>query len=348
MFKKIWKKMFGKNRKANNQKGFTLLEILVVLTIMGFLIAMVAPRLASVGNDAVDTVCDTNQNRMVTYLSTYFQQTNGSLPNNLTNIVTDDGTPDIPSVSDEDPENGPEVLSKEFDDRNHFVAHSLSDDEAAELVELGIDTVLNLNDEDTATAPKLDEQTVTGGLIVAMIGIGCADTTVAAPAFNTVASAPIAGWGEPGHFGRITFGLGAECALITSGIISNAAHCPGGIQNADNCTYNDYNLVVPRLQATADLIKDGTITGVSTYTTKNLALAAAAGSTTVATDDKYIVGLNYDDNAPADAAEFTANANNHKKRAFCLTAGQEAWEYETQCPEGHVYPEEIEFWAIQQ
>ncbi len=52
-----------KNININNQKGFTLLEILVVLTIMGFLIAMVAPRLAGISGDAVDTVCDTNQNQ---------------------------------------------------------------------------------------------------------------------------------------------------------------------------------------------------------------------------------------------------------------------------------------------
>ena len=65
------KKNFKEFKKVNSQKGFTLLEILVVLTIMGFLIAMVAPRLAGIGNSAVDTVCDTNQNRMVTYMSSY-------------------------------------------------------------------------------------------------------------------------------------------------------------------------------------------------------------------------------------------------------------------------------------
>ncbi|MCK5228851.1 MAG: prepilin-type N-terminal cleavage/methylation domain-containing protein, partial [Desulfobulbaceae bacterium] len=53
-------------KKMRNNKGFTLLEILVVLTIMGFLIAMVGPKLAGMSDGAVDTVCDSNQNRMVT------------------------------------------------------------------------------------------------------------------------------------------------------------------------------------------------------------------------------------------------------------------------------------------
>ena len=346
MIKKIRKKI----NKVNTQKGFTLLEILVVLTIMGFLIAMVAPRLAGIGDSAVDTVCDTNQNRMLTYLAVYYQDTNGSLPNNLTNIITETaaGVYAIPTVSDDNPDNGPEVLALEFDDRNHFVVHSLSADEVDELADLGIDTVYNLNDEDSAVAPKLDETPLVAGIEVAMVGIGCADTTVVAPAFVAAAAVPLSGWGEPGCFGRITFGLGAECGLITSGIIGNAAHCPGGLQNADNATYNDYNIILPRLNATADLIKAGTVATISTYTTKVAALAAAAAGATVATDDKYIVGLNYDDNAPALPADFTANLDLHKIRAFCLTAGQDSWEYETQCPEGHVYPEEIEFWAIQQ
>ena len=124
MLKKIRKKF----KKVNSQKGFTLLEILVVLTIMGFLIAMVAPRLAGIGNDAVDTVCDTNQNRMVTYLSAYFQQTDGSLPDNLTNLVAVDGTSsqEVAVISDGDPDDGKMgVLSNEFAVRNNFNAHML-------------------------------------------------------------------------------------------------------------------------------------------------------------------------------------------------------------------------------
>jgi prepilin-type N-terminal cleavage/methylation domain-containing protein len=232
MIKKIRKKF----KKVNSQKGFTLLEILVVLTIMGFLIAMVAPRLAGIGNSAVDTICDTNQNRMMTYLSTYFQQTDGSLPNNLTNLVSQDGTGAsakyaIPSVSNDDPDDGAEALSSEFDDRNHFVIHHLNAAEVAELADLGIENVFNLNEY--ALTPgtlmaSMDPEPLAIGVGVAMTGIGAPDTADA-PAF-VLTHPGEKEWGEPKWFARIVFGLGPECDLITSGIIINAAHCPGGLR----------------------------------------------------------------------------------------------------------------------
>ena len=331
MIKKIRKKF----KKVNSQKGFTLLEILVVLTIMGFLIAMVAPRLAGIGNSAVDTICDTNQNRMMTYLSTYFQQTDGSLPNNLTNLVSQDGTGAsatyaIPSVSNDDPDDGAEALSSEFNDRNHFVIHHLNAAEAAELADLGIENVFNLNEYDgtpTTLLASMDPMDLSVGVGVAMTGIGVKAATGDTFVLDHTGERE---WGEPKWFGRIVFGLGPECDLITSGIIINAAHCPGGLQNADNATYNDYNVVVPRLSATADRLTAG-------------ALFGSAG------DVKAITAIAYD--APDLAIgggttyDIANNPDGYRKRTFNLTA-QEGWEYETQCPEGHMYPEENDFWAI--
>ena len=48
-------------RKPTNRLvkgGFTLIEILVVLVIMGFLVAMVAPKLANITDGAIDTTCE--------------------------------------------------------------------------------------------------------------------------------------------------------------------------------------------------------------------------------------------------------------------------------------------------
>ena len=329
MIKKIRKKF----KKVNSQKGFTLLEILVVLTIMGFLIAMVAPRLAGIGNDAVDTICDTNQNRMTTYLSTYFQQTNGSLPNNLTNLVIQDGTGAgsyiRPAVQEGEDEG---ALSEEFNDRNHFVLHYLNDAEVAELADLGIDKLFTLNDYTGHTVVtskhgfmKSDGVDVT--IPVLMTGIGAAS---AATVF-TMNETKEAEWGEPRWFGRIVLGMGSECDLITSGIISNAAHCPGGTQN-EFATYNDYNIVVPRLQATADRINVAATTGFT---------SGASASKTVLTAVAYDGSI-----TTTPAYDLTNNSEGYKERTFDLTEGQEGWQYETQCPEGHMYPEENDFWAI--
>jgi prepilin-type N-terminal cleavage/methylation domain-containing protein len=344
---------------TGGQQGFTLLEILVVLTIMGFLIAMVAPRLAGVSSTAVDTVCDSNQNRMVSMLSSYFEQTN-RFPNKLTNLVEELDEAEayqIPAVSDDDPENGPETLASEFMSRNHFRIHYLNDAELAELRDMGITTVLNLNAYDwlndarnaaktgydaTAAGPNdvaltvpttigdaMEEMTLPTDtdderFAVAMVGMG-AKSEDDEPTFDVHTGER--GWGEPDWFGRIILGFGPENGLVTTGIVANAAHCPGGIQNADNVTYNDYNLVLPRLAATVERMDAGTLTG---FTADPEALEAVA----------------YDD-APAADYDIAANDDNLKVRTFNIAEAQESWQYATQCPEGHMFPaDDEEFWAI--
>lgn len=348
------------HQKQKRQEGFTLLEILVVLTIMGFLIAMVAPRLAGISGGAVDTVCDSNQNRMVTYMSSFFEQTN-RFPNKLTNLVIEDGNIaagtagkyQIPMTSDQDPDNGAEVLAAEFYDRNHFHVHVLNDAEARELKNMGIVKLLNLNDysgqndagddftgdrttndvqsELVAEAnrkPTMDAVSVAENLGVAMVGCGVANDIFVATNKTEF------GWGEPEFLGRIVLGMGPECGLITSGVISNAAHCPGGIQNADNCTYNDYNLVLPRLEATAERMAD-----------------AVAGAAIIDMDSDLEEGVqlacvSYDDK-PVDGYTYTAADNTLRVRAFTIDSAQEAWQFATQCPEGHMYPEDDgEFWGL--
>jgi prepilin-type N-terminal cleavage/methylation domain-containing protein len=368
--KQIQKKKINKK----NNKGFTLLEILVVLTIMGFLIAMVAPRLAGISGGAVDTVCDSNQSRTTSMTSGYFERTN-KFPNKVTNLVEETGTDtfQIPAVSDDNPENGAETLASEFASRNHFRIHYLTDDEIAELRGMGITQVFNLNaydaynedgtafkgeypataalattlgvdpanDVDLAAtvtkASKMEMVTLAADqtIAVAMVGIG-RGAAAAGTAFTTHDDER--GWGEPDWFGRIVVGLGPENGLVTSGIVANAAHCPGGIQNADNVTYNDYNLVLPRLEATADLMKDATIGAV--------VASMDSEPTTPATDSVEILTVAYDEIGTA-AYDISANDNNLKTRKFTITDAQERWQYATQCPEGHMFPaDDEEFWGI--
>jgi prepilin-type N-terminal cleavage/methylation domain-containing protein len=350
-------------KKFKSDEGFTLLEILVVLVIMGFLIAMVAPRLAGVSGSAVDTVCDSNQSRMTTMMSAWFEQTN-RFPSKMTNLVEQiggtvgtDATYQIPAVSDDDSENGPETLASEFMGRNHFRIHYLNEDEALELRNMGIVEVLNLNAYDaynddgsdykapieeydpavnndvtpaaTVTkAPTMDQVSVpTDGLgfAVAMVGMGAEDNTDD-PTFDVHTDER--DWGEPDWFGRFVLGFGPENALVTSGLIANAAHCPGGIQNSDNVTYNDYNLVLPRLEATAARMEGGTFP--AGFTAPLDALGAVAY-------DEY----------PGDGYVIADNGENLKVRTFDIGSAQERWQYATQCPEGHMFPaDDEEFWGI--
>jgi prepilin-type N-terminal cleavage/methylation domain-containing protein len=331
------KKFFGKIlKKSRNRHGFTLLEILVVLVIMGFLIAMVAPRLAGISGGAVDTVCDTNQNRMVGYMSTYFEKTN-RYPDSLTNIVAEGpaattGGYQIPTVSNDDPSDGAETLAGEFGNRNNFKIHILDADEAAELKAMGIVNLYNLNDYSNSTIPTADQKAKTRPVKVAAgVGVAMVGTGHNGSAWESETNEQ--GWGEADWIGRIVMGLGPESGLVKSGIIANAAHCPGGLQNTDNAVYNDYNVTLPRLEATVARTDYG----------------ADFTDADAATDGIQLVTVAYDGSL-ADAYAVTAttgNADNLKRRTVNISETQEKWQYHTQCPEGHMYPEDDgEFWAI--
>ena len=313
---------------------------------MGFLIAMVAPRLAGISGGAVDTVCDSNQNRMISMMSGYFEKTN-RYPNKLTNIVeqVDTNQFQVPFVSDDDPDNGPETLASELMTRNHFRLHVLHPKEVNELKSMGITTVYNLNSyeglDDSGAAKaathadglayvapttagslmeefnlSTDYDSANRALGVLMIGMGAPDSAEH-PTF--VRHTDERGWGEADFLGRIVLGFGPENGLVTSGIVSNAAHCPGGIQNADNVTYNDYNIVLPRLQSTIDRFD-------SDVKEEYLAIA-------------------YNDE-PVSGYDITNNDDNLKVRTYKLEA-MENYQYATICPEGHKFPaDDEEFWGL--
>jgi hypothetical protein len=339
---------------------------------------MVAPRLGGISSTAVDTVCDSNQNRMVTMMSSYFEQKN-KFPSKLTNLVEEvdydataktSTTYQIPAVSDDDPENGPETLASEFMERNHFRIHYLNDKEAAELRSMGIVKVFNLNAYDAYNedgsdfkndyddsinndvtlaasvdkAPTMREITVptdtdaTSGtpIAVAMVGMGAEDNADD-PTFDLHTDER--NWGEPDWFGRIVLGFGPENSLVTDGIVANAAHCPGGIQNADNVTYNDYNIVLPRLEATVDRFNIDESAGTHGITTLTAATRMEDGEIT-------ITAVAYDDEPAADYV-IADNTDNLKVRTFNIAQAQERWQYATQCPEGHMFPaDDEEFWGI--
>ena len=168
--------------------GFTLIEILVVLVIMGFLVAMVAPKLSGIVDSAVGTTSDTNQERLSSVLNSYAAQ-NNALPNGYINLMvkTADGSFAVPTANDGDKSNGAEFLSAEFVDRFKPQVHYINADEAAELIAMGVKMTRTLALVDTADATtfaglsnagqynvveKLVTQPVAANMGVMMAGVG--------------------------------------------------------------------------------------------------------------------------------------------------------------------------------
>lgn len=341
MFKKIKAKM----KKMNNQKGFTLLEMLVVIMIMGFLLAMIAPRFAGIFGDSEDTICDSNIKITRQFLAG-FEMSMNKLPNDLVNIVNQKNDDSYYGPCEEDPMfDGLETFTTAILDRLVLAKHVLSTDEATELGGLGIHTVLNWNNEgDTGSSkqdifgvaaaadgsglkPFMDKVDVVDGMQVLMIGGGNQNTgasTAAAwylafkpgegTAYNTVDATPSAESqaGDFTWFNRIVLGVGPDCELVTSGYAQAAGICPSYERGAsDNTAWGYYCMVLPRLEAT------------------NPPVPVASGTGEVKVKD---VG----EDAPDNPQQIIIDIVEPGDRAG----------FDVFCPEGHRWPEATDVWQI--
>jgi prepilin-type N-terminal cleavage/methylation domain-containing protein len=213
-----------------DSNGFSLLELLVVLGILGFAAAMVAPRFAGITAEAVDTAGRMNEARLIKYI-TAFLQDHDNYPNGLINLVSTDSVSGQffkPEVSDQDPDNGREVLSYTADLRCRFRIHYLNAAEAAELRDLGIVHVYNLNSkyDGNVANPSPVMERVDAGIAVLMIGGGDSDDDGSIDASEVDMDEP--GWGENDLNFCMVFGLGPESDLIKRGYIFNAWSAPTG------------------------------------------------------------------------------------------------------------------------
>lgn len=330
---KLQRRLNSRHRQA----GFTLLEIIIVITIMGFLLAMIAPRLGNIGTTAVKTIDDSNIKSMREHTVAYLQQY-ARLPDKPISIVNSrrGGNYQLPLIDNNDPEDGPETIGYEIDERLKLQLHILNKEEAREIIrELGIRTMMILNDyggstdeiydkgrrEESDIIEELEPQAFDGGdagrplhmvnvdegLGVLMVGAG-ADSKSGRIDIEVDTNDEL---GQPEWIYRIIVGIGTDSTLVTKGMVQNAALSPKGMQNADYNTFNYYCMVLPRLKATTARIP------------KNK-------------KELEVVNASYDE-----------DDERAEKKIIELSAAQETWQVEICSPEGRKWPEgEVAIWKI--
>ncbi|MCA1944048.1 MAG: prepilin-type N-terminal cleavage/methylation domain-containing protein [Desulfovibrio sp.] len=282
--------------RRTSQSGFTLMELLVVLVILGFLLGMVLPRLGSIADNAVDTVCDSN-NKGIRYFTKLYLDEKGRYPNDLINLVDLTDTNNEMSVSDLTTD-GKGMLHPDFATRNGYTVRALDATEAAELKKWGISKVRNYVG---TGGQKLERVSIDdAGVLVASVGALATTRAGAVTAMNTAK-------GNPYWYGRIMLGVGETSSLITEGYVQAAALCPGGIQNADVVEYNNYVLVLPRLESTVALLGAAAVDSAGDVVEYTLTEDGAASGTA-------------------------------RVETITLEA-QEKWNFDMSCPEGHKWPD---------
>ncbi|MCB2218393.1 MAG: prepilin-type N-terminal cleavage/methylation domain-containing protein [Desulfobulbaceae bacterium] len=276
---------------ATGKRGFTLLEVLVVLVVMGFLVTMVAPRLAGISQDSIQTIGDTGKSRGEQLVSAFYKMED-RYPGGLVNLVMadDTGRYQIPYADNENPEDGAEVIRFNHNNNHKFVIHYLNAAEARELIELGVGWLYNLNDygdilDDPAVTagdtvgrlgsvthtgrtsnwanvtvvdeadqrPKMERVVPAAGVGVAMAVVGASSPTATDFIYVGAVRPPSAPRAD--SFGRIVFGLGSESELVTSGMADKAGITPIAT-TTDNFTWDGYYLLLPRLEATSERLKN--------------------------------------------------------------------------------------------
>ncbi len=86
---------------SSNRKGFTLVELLIVVLILGALAAIAIPRISHSAQTAKENACAANVDLMNSQIELYAADHDGSYPSRLSTITGDpnyfpDGAPSCP------------------------------------------------------------------------------------------------------------------------------------------------------------------------------------------------------------------------------------------------------------
>lgn len=84
--------MFDKKFDVKNEKGFTLIEMLLVVVILSTLAAMIVPRFAGRSDEARAAAARADVQANLASALDLYEIDNGAYPNRLEDLVTDPGT----------------------------------------------------------------------------------------------------------------------------------------------------------------------------------------------------------------------------------------------------------------
>lgn len=274
---------FLKRNGRFSHRAYTPAELLVVVVIMGFLAAMVTPKLYSILASAETPIDDANLRELETAVNAFAMQ-HQKLPNGLVNLVHETGSASgsyrVLSVHDLLGETAD--LSARFADRLLPALHVLNAAEARELKRLGVSRVRNYRHTFDGGKEAYNMETeVEAGIAVLMVG-GGADSTGSAIAWKNsrvgsisddgagnvvyrpdviMALDDAAGYacmdGAP-FIGRIILGLDDDSELVTGGYLKTAGTSPREAREGE-VAYLHYALLLPRLDATVTRMPRSTL-----------------------------------------------------------------------------------------
>lgn len=84
------------NTKVNGQKGFTLIEMLIVLFVIGTLLLIIVPNLMSTGTDAQTLACDANKKIISSQVESYYLHNGHTYPKSVKQLYDEGYLPEMP------------------------------------------------------------------------------------------------------------------------------------------------------------------------------------------------------------------------------------------------------------